>query len=466
MFPRTHSGIRNQTFDNKARFQRRTRQTAMLLLVVLGNAAIVFLLYSSAPGISPPVNNPKVAAPVEKETPKGALSQLPSAHQREFNGGHGLQGFVYFSGYRIQMNEFAALGLAALVLHDLKQADACRWVMPNGTSIQGSIQMHYPGEHHARMYETIILKCLLARPALGLMGGSLMMTIDGEEVPVYSEEPGTDPHEVLAGAPYKRFLTYCSPPMYGSIDPQRVKEWLEYHRSTHGVDHVHMYDAGGLDADVMKVLQPYLDAGTMDITDIKASLKYDTWLYSQVLVVNDCALRTRATSRWALMMDIDEYLHVTAAPHTLPSFLKPMPNISWVSIGSLSYTIDTCGAPVEGGPHSWAVERLVFHEPSVHCRDPSKYPSRELCLKWDGHRKYVVNPRRIEVLQIHRVMEPAEGGMNSHTSLIRLNHFRGLGIKDKPICRQSLSFSNPAPKGFVRDPSVARMALAVRRKMR
>ena len=84
--------------------------------------------------------------------------------------------------------------------------------------------------------------------------------------------------------------------------------------------------------------------------------------------------------------------------------------------------------------------------------------SRELCLKWDGHRKYCINPRQVEALQIHRVMDAHKGGLNLHTSLLRMNHYRGLGVRDGQLCHRDTA----PPKGFVRDTTLADMASAIR----
>ncbi|CAI7840033.1 unnamed protein product, partial [Closterium sp. NIES-54] len=108
---------------------------------------------------------------------------------------------------------------------------------------------------------------------------------------------------------------------------------------------------------------------------------------------------------WVLFMDVDEYIHVVEPPHSLLVFLNSVPAIPWLSFGSLTFPLDICGKIQEAGWEPWAVEQLVFREPVPHCKEPTKYYSRDACLKWDGHRKYVVNPRAAQVLQIHRVYE-------------------------------------------------------------
>lgn len=42
-----------------------------------------------------------------------------------FEGHRGLSGFVQFSAYRLSSTRFVALGLSALALHDIKEAQHC-----------------------------------------------------------------------------------------------------------------------------------------------------------------------------------------------------------------------------------------------------------------------------------------------------------------------------------------------------
>ncbi|CAI5463997.1 unnamed protein product, partial [Closterium sp. Yama58-4] len=208
------------------------------------------------------------------------------------------------------------------------------------------------------------------------VGGTLKMAVDQQDLVVYKESPGTPepPPEVREDVRvFERNLTYCSAPMFGAIDTQRLLEWIEFHRSIHGVDYLRMYDAGAMDDDVMAALRPYLRAGIMDITDIKGPALYDTWSYAQVLMVNDCALRSRQLTRWVLFMDVDEYIHVVEPPHSLLVFLNSVPAIPWLSFGSLTFPLDICGKIQEAGWEPWAVEQLVFREPVPHCKEPTKY---------------------------------------------------------------------------------------------
>ncbi|CAI5992581.1 unnamed protein product [Closterium sp. NIES-65] len=52
----------------------------------------------------------------------------------------------------------------------------------------------------------------------------------------------------------------------------------------------------------------------------------------------------------------------------------------------------------EGG--RWEVERMIFRQADVHCVAPKRYESRNLCLGFDGHRKYIVDLRRVKLFGV------------------------------------------------------------------
>eukprot|EP00897_Mesotaenium_endlicherianum_P008398 jgi/Mesen1/7587/ME000393S06680 len=48
------------------------------------------------------------------------------------------------------------------------------------------------------------------------------------------------------------------------------------------MQHFHIYDAGGVDDDMMKIMQPYIDARKMDITDVRNVANYDVLSHGQM----------------------------------------------------------------------------------------------------------------------------------------------------------------------------------------
>lgn len=391
--------------------------------------------------------------------------------------GLGLQGFVFFSAYRTGPSSFAAMGLAALAFHTLKRSEECRWERPDGTLVAGEAQIHYPGESHRLEYETILFLCNVTGAAEGAPGGTLLIRIDGTESAVYSEPPGT---AAFVEAPaFRSNITHCSAPIYGAVHAGRIREWMLFHERMHGVDRFVMYDAGGVDAAVREAFQPWAAAGRLEVVDIRGTTKYETWLFSQVLVVNDCAYRVRGAARWALFMDFDEYLMIPAPPPAarggggasgslsslkLLDYVGARPELPWITFGSVFFSCKHCLLRRKAGELSddrWAVEKLVYGEPWVHCKNTTRFRNPDMCLKYEGHRKYIVQPNLVNVLQIHRVMNPAKGGVNTPAKEGRINHYRGLAGLGKTICRYNWT-RGQRPTDLTDLPLVGDMAASAR----
>lgn len=404
----------------------------------------------------------EVRAAAEEPASQLAASPAPAPPaDRKFERGHGLQGFVFFSAYRLLPNKFVAIGLAPLATHDLKKADVCRWRRPGGSVLaNGTVEALYPAEAHQRAYEVALLVCRLRSGVRGRVGGRLEMRIGGEWAAVYEEAPGravpTEP-----GPPFRSNLTYCSSPIHGGIRAERFLEWVEYHRAAHGVDLFHMYDAGGLDDALLARLKPYVDAGAMTITDARTVGAYDTHYFGQLLLINDCAYRTHFSSRWSLFLDFDEYLYVRQEPHSVRPILASHEDKAWVTFGSLFFWTDKCTHSSNWTAEPWEVERLTFRQHDVHCRAPAKYRGgARHCLGFDGHRKYVVDPRRVSICGVHRIVRPPKGGVDTDSDDVRLAHYRGINARGVRTCTQFIHDTDPIPPTWARDFTLSRAAHA------
>ncbi|CAI7898647.1 unnamed protein product, partial [Closterium sp. NIES-53] len=62
------------------------------------------------------------------------------------------------------------------------------------------------------------------------------------------------------------------------------------------------------------VLIPYEQEGLLEVRDIGDFLEYETWLYAQVMVVNDCSYSTRHSAKWTLFFDLDEFFNADDPP--------------------------------------------------------------------------------------------------------------------------------------------------------
>ncbi|CAI5473323.1 unnamed protein product [Closterium sp. Yama58-4] len=355
---------------------------------------------------------------LEGKQGKTPALRLSNATDRTFKRGFGMQGFVYFSAYRISASLFVVIGLSPLPLHRNLDARVCRWYPATSSSsspILGEISIEYPGESHGKPYEVAMLFCQLSSPTPSMRGrggrkgegqqsagGHLTVVIEREEILVLGE-PANEKLPLEPSAPYTSNITYCSSPIYGQFNSLRVLEWVVYHQQGHGVDLFHMYDAGGMGEPIMRTLGPFIREGQMTVTDVTEVDEFETW-FGQVLVVNDCAYRSLFTSRWVLFLDLDEYLYVSEPlGSSLITALARYDQAAYVSFGSLYFYTDKCSHSMNvsaSSPTRWEVERMIFRQADVHCVAPKRYESRDLCLGFDGHRKYVADPRRVKLFGV------------------------------------------------------------------
>ncbi|CAI5533700.1 unnamed protein product [Closterium sp. Naga37s-1] len=95
--------------------------------------------------------------------------------------------------------------------------------------------------------------------------------------------------------------------------------------------------------------------------------------------------------------------HTSFAPFPSPVPLFPTQQAAYVSFGSLYFYTDKCSHSMNvsaSSPPRWEVERMIFRQADVHCVAPKRYESRDMCLGFDGHRKYVADPRKVKLFGV------------------------------------------------------------------
>lgn len=103
---------------------------------------------------------------------------------------------------------------------------------------------------------------------------------------------------------YKYKLSICA--IFQDEAPY-LKEWIEFHRIV-GVEHFYLYNHRSTD-NYKKVLQPYINAGIVDLIDIpKVAKKIIVFNRLQCKCYNECLALARGKSKWIAFIDIDEYL--------------------------------------------------------------------------------------------------------------------------------------------------------------
>lgn len=74
--------------------------------------------------------------------------------------------------------------------------------------------------------------------------------------------------------------------------------------------HFLFHDAGGMSADVLAVLQPWIELGWVSVQNLQLLEVYEGRSHHQFTMLNDCMLRAQTLSNWTFFFDVDEYLYV------------------------------------------------------------------------------------------------------------------------------------------------------------
>lgn len=132
------------------------------------------------------------------------------------------------------------------------------------TRIEGTATNHYTQELEIPTiaeYTTVVVHCAFEFPVgADGKGGDLRMIANhgayrkkrtplgsqSVQFVALSEKAGVY-DAALFNAPFKYEYLYCGGPLYGSVNPHRLREWLAYHMRLFGVaSHFFFYDIGGM----------------------------------------------------------------------------------------------------------------------------------------------------------------------------------------------------------------------------
>ncbi|CAI7905474.1 unnamed protein product, partial [Closterium sp. NIES-54] len=167
--------------------------------------------------------------------------------------------------------------------------------------------------------------------------------------------PQLQPLEPPPDASLPVHLTWCSQPLYGTLDAGMVWTWAEYHRVHANVSRFIFYDMAAWTPALTALFTPYFAAGVATVTDMSAGRRFGfragvELLYfttkHQTLASNDCIYRSLLTSRWVILHDTDEFL-APVPPHSLPSLLATHAHTPWLSHGAFAVEPSVCQG--EGG---------------------------------------------------------------------------------------------------------------------
>ncbi|KAL1320973.1 hypothetical protein HN51_065693 [Arachis hypogaea] len=369
-----------------------------------------------------------------------SLSDEPfqaSIIKRLFNPyGWAAYNFITMGAYRGGLNTFAIIGLASKPLHVYSNPTyECIWFSSSSSSQKPISTVGYkilPDFGFGRVYTAVVVNCTFSQPVNGNnTGGKLVLRAStngggdtnfnvADTIDVLNESPNAVNFSIFT-LPPKYDYYYCGSPVYGNLNPQRIREWIAYHVKFFGPkSHFVIYDAGGVHKQVLEVLKPWMELGYITLHDIKDQERFDGYYHNQFIVVNDCLHRYKFMAKWMFFFDVDEYIYVRPN-NTLKSVLDSQSEFSQFTFLQMPMSSNICLSYDYGKTYrKWGFEKLV-------------YKNSKKGIRWD--RKYAAQPRNLHASGVHWSMD-LEGQTKHETKgIIMYYHYHGTIAENIESCK-------------------------------
>ncbi|XVF00437.1 hypothetical protein REPUB_Repub04eG0001500 [Reevesia pubescens] len=392
-----------------------------------------------------PTFPPPSPPPPTQATPDELLST--GIIRRAFNPyGAAAYNFITMGSYRGGPNSFAIVGLASKPLHlYARPAYQCQWLpftslnnKDNSTNnITSSLTYKIlPDWGYGRVYSVVVVNCTFPHPInLDNSGGTLLLhasTSGGgdskfnltDTIPALTESPGAFNLSLFTSKPKYDYL-YCGSSLYGTLSPQRVREWIAYHVRLFGErSHFVIHDAGGVHEEVLEVLKPWMELGYVTLQDIREQERFDGYYHNQFMVVNDCLHRYKFIAKWIFFFDVDEYIYVPPKS-TIRSVLDTLSNYSQFTIEQMPMSNKLCHSDDAAKRHKkWGFEKLVY-------RDVKRGIRRD--------RKYAIQPRNVFATGVHMSQNLAGKTTHKTEGRIKYFHYHGTIAERREPCRNLIN---------------------------
>lgn len=339
--------------------------------------------------------------------------------------------YVHFGAYRGGPDSFSIIGLGSKPIHVYsKPWFRCEWI-----SSQDHVPRSYtrgkiflPDWGYGRVYTVVVVNCTFQRnPNADNYGGKLFVYAFYSPSPIHyerflllEESPGSY-DESRFRPPFKYEYLYCGSTLFGALNPRRVREWMSYHTFFFGPNsHFMLYDAGGISADVKKVLEPWIELGRVTLQDVRGQAEYDGWYYNQFLILNDCLHQNRYAANWTFIFDVDEYLYLPDGS-SLESVLDELEDYGQFTIEQNPMSGKLC---VDDSSRNfsteWGFEKLNFRE--------------DISGLWRD-RKYAVKARNAYTVGVHMSEFLSGKTMHDTEAKIRYYHYHGTTGYMGEVCR-------------------------------
>ncbi|KAF6160913.1 hypothetical protein GIB67_025448 [Kingdonia uniflora] len=362
----------------------------------------------------------------------------PDPNKRLFQAyGSAASLFVQMGAYRGGPNTFAIIGLASKPLHVFGRPwYKCEWISNNRSSpsIRSKAYKILPDWGYGRVYTVVVVNCtFLVNPNEDNAGGKLMVNAyygksqrRYEKIMALEEQAG-EFNATMYTPPYKYEYLYCGSSLYGNLSATRIREWMAYHAWFFGPrSHFVFHDAGGIEPDVMAVLEPWVKAGRVTVQNIRGQAEFDGYYYNQFLVVNDCLHRYRYSANWTFYFDVDEYIYVPDG-NTLESVLTEFADYTQFTIEQNPMSSELClNDSNQDYSRQWGFEKLVFRDSRTGLR---------------RDRKYAIQAKNAYATGVHMSENVVGKTLHKTESKIRYYHYHNsITVHGEP-CRELLPVS-------------------------
>jgi hypothetical protein len=195
-----------------------------------------------------------------------------------------------------------------------------------------------------------------------------------------------------------------------------LKEWIEFHQLM-GVEHFYLYNNNSHD-DFIEVLDPYLQAGIIELTNWPSPEEED-WTPYQQQAYNHCIQHCTGKTRWLAVLDIDEFMFPVEASN-LKDFLQPYDCDTSIGGVKLFWQVYGTSGVDKIAENELLIEKLTMKAVWNH--------------PWNHHVKTICKPHKVSIFQVHRawykkgykdIMTNGQEGPNRPIQLnrARINHY-------------------------------------------
>ncbi|MED6149380.1 hypothetical protein PIB30_061795 [Stylosanthes scabra] len=357
--------------------------------------------------------------------------------KRIFNPyGSATYNFITMGAYREGLNTFSIIGLASKALHDFSNPTyECNWISSSSSFRKPISTVGYKilaDVGFGRVYSAIVLNCTFSKPVnADNNGGKLVLrasTNGGgdakfnltDTIDVLDEYPNAVNFSTFTSSPKYDYF-YCGSPIYGNLNPQRIREWIAYHVKFLGPNsHFAIYDAGGVHEKVLEVLKPWMELGYITLHDIRDQERFDGYYHNQFIVINDCLHRYKFMAKWIFYFDVDEYVYIPGNK-TLNSVMDSLSHYSQFTFDQMPMSSNICSSHDYGKTYGkWGFEKLV-------------YKNSNRGIRWD--RKSAAQPRSLYAAGVHWALYLAGETLHQTNGTIVYYHYHGTIADNTESCK-------------------------------